>query len=166
MAHERKSCVYLALQRTPDIPRQWLFLVAKSAIRHYCKKGKSVDGKLNKTHQRKFVWDLVNLDVVPEEVLATAAALYARSWQASPVEDMAITNVLYRELRKLLTANEDGYLSLMLQGHLCLEANALLRLTREQGREIRGRIRAKASSIFVDSEPPVMPGAIHFRKEV
>ena len=166
LAQEARVGIYQELKQRPDSPKAYLFQRAKHEILDYRKRGKSVDGRLHKTFKRKLVWALASLDVDLDEAFSAEASLYFRKWQASPIEDLVISRSMYGELRKLLTATEAAYLSLMLQGHLCLEANALLGLTCYKGAKLRKSIRAKARNIFVESEPPVEPGAIHFREEV
>ena len=162
MAQEARLAIYQELRNRPDSPRAHLLQRAKLDILRSRKLGKSVDGKRNKTYNRKFVWALASLDVDLDDAFSAEASLYFRTWQASPVEDLAIPRLGCGELRKRLTTTEAAYLSLKLQGYRRSEATALLGLTFGQGRTVHEHICKKAKDILMVSEPPVEPGASSF----
>lgn len=99
LAQEARLGVVQELQERPASPRTHLFRHAKHEILDYRKRGKSVDGKLDKTYKRQFVWDLASMDADPGHILGQASSRYPRAWQNNPIEDLALANVSYSELR-------------------------------------------------------------------
>ena len=158
LAQEARLGIHQRLKDEPDAPKRYLLQSGRRGILEYRKRGKSVDGKRNQGYKRQFVWVLSSLDVDLDEAFSAEASLFFHTWQASPVEDIAIPRLVCGELRKLLTATEAAYLSLLLQGHLCQEVDTLLGLTCYKGQKTRNSIRAKARQTFEESEPPVAGG--------
>jgi DNA-directed RNA polymerase specialized sigma24 family protein len=148
LAQVARVAVYLELKAKPASPRTHLFRQAKHEILNYRKLGKSVDGKLDKTYRRQFVWALASLDA-PDAVVADRSNLYFKPHQLRPVEDLALTLVAYGELRARLTAQQGQYLSLRLQGYSVREADVLLRVTRGQGGRLRDEIREEAGNVLL-----------------
>lgn len=152
LAQEARLGIYQELKEKPDSPRHHLFRRAKHEILDYRKRGKSVDGKLDKTYKREQVWDLASLDANPRGILAANSSLYFRPHQLRPVEDTALARVSYGELRGSLTEMEDQYLSLRLQGYNNTEASTLLGLTLYRVRWLREEIKRKARKVFFAAE--------------
>lgn len=146
LAQEARLAIYLELKEKPACPRNHLFRRAKHEILDYRKKGKSVDGKLDKTYKRKHIWGLASLDADPVVVVAASSNLYFKPHQLRPVEDLALTRVAYAELRSRLTEQQRQYLSLRLQGYNRREADVLLGLSPRQGERLRDEIRKEAGN--------------------
>jgi len=148
LAQEARLGIFQELREKPDSPHTHLFRRAKQEILDYRKRGKSVDGKLDKTYKRQFVWDLASLDADPTYILGQTSSRYPRPWNQNPVEELAIANVSYSELRSKLSAAEDRYLSLKLQGYTKTEARTLLGLNRHQENRLVDSLREKAKEVL------------------
>lgn len=150
LAQEARLAIYLELKENPACPRNHLFRRAKHEILDYRKKGKSVDGKLDKTYKRKHIWELASLDADPAVVgVAASSTLYFKPHQLRLVEDLALARVAYEELRGRLTEQQDQYFYLRLQGYNGREADALLNLTPRQGQRLRNEIRKEAANTLL-----------------
>ena len=154
LAQEVRVAVYLELKQNPACPRKHLFRRAKHEILDYRKKGKSVDGKLDKTYGRQRVWPLVSLDA-PDAVVADRSNLYFKPHQLRPVEDLALTLAAYGELMGRLTEQQRRYLSLKLQGYNGRGADVVLGLTEYQGSLLRDQIREEAGNVLLAIEKEV-----------
>ena len=148
LAQEIRLAMYHKLKHEPDSPRNFLFQMAKRAMIDHRRKGKSVDGKLYRDYGRRIVWLLVTLDGGPEVVPAEYSGLYVRPHQLRPVEDLALTEVLYEELVGKLTGPQARYLALRLQGLSHREVHALMDMTEWQGRGLRREIKKQATEIW------------------
>ena len=146
LAQEVRLAMHRELLANPDCPRNHLFQRARHVIIDYRKRGKSVDGKLNRTHNRRRVWQLASLDADP------GAARAVQSPQLRPVEDLALARVAYGELMERLTRQQAHYLARRLQGYSGREVDAFLGLSANQGVTIRQKIRAAARECLTDQD--------------
>ena len=146
LAQEVRLAMHRELLANPDSPRNHLFQRARHVIIDYRKRGKSVDGKLNRTYNRRRVWQLASLDADP------GAARAVQSRQLKPVEDLALARVAYGELRKRLTEQQTQYLALRFQGYSVREVDTWLGLSANQGITIRQKIRAAARECLTDQD--------------
>ena len=144
LAQEVRLAIHRELLANPDSPRNHLFQRARHVIIDYRKRGKSVDGKLNRTHRRRQVWKLASLDADP----GVARAVQSR--QLRPVEDLALARVAYGELRERLTEQQAQYLGLRLQGYTGREVDCLLGLSKQQGLLLRRKIQEAAQECLTD----------------
>lgn len=148
LAQEARLGIYQELREKPNSPRHHLFRRAKHEILDYRKRGKSVDGKLDKTYKRDKVWHLAIMDADPGHVLSQTSSLHYRSRDRRPVEELAVSNLTYWELSKKLTDTEEQYLSLKLQGYNKKESRILLGLTPHQEVQLCDSLREKAKAVF------------------
>ena len=144
LAQEVRLAIHRELLANLDSPRNHLFQRARHVIIDYRKRGKSVDGKLNRTHRRRQVWKLASLDADP----GVARAVQSR--QPRPVEDLALARVAYDELRERLTERQAQYLALRLQGYQGTEVDCLLGLSKKQGFLLRRKIKEAAQECLTD----------------
>ena len=144
LAQEVRLAIHRELLANPNSPRNHLFQRARHIIIDYRKRGKSVDGKLNRTHRRNQVWRLASLDADP------GAARAVQSRQPRPVEDLALARVAYGELRERLTEQQAQYLALRLQGYPGTEVDCLLGLSKKQGFLLRRKIKEAAQECLTD----------------
>ena len=144
LAQEVRLAIHRELLANPDSPRNHLFQRARHVIIDYRKRGKSVDGKLNRTHRRRQVWKLASLDADP----GVARAVQSR--QLRPVEDLALARVAYGELREKLTEQQAQYLALRLQGYPGTEVDCLLGLSKKQGFDLRRQIKEVSQQCLTD----------------
>mgnify|MGYP001595764287 FL=1 len=148
LAQEARLAIYRVLKENPACPCGYLFQVAKHEVLDYRRKGKSVDGKLDKTYGRQFLWALVRRDA-PGVVPADDSSLHFKPHQLRPVEDLALTLAAYGELRGRLTEQQARYLSLRLQGYLHREIGLLLGLSRQQGERVTREIKKEAAKTLL-----------------
>ena len=146
IAQEARLAVTKKLRQDPDCHISHLKVKAKSGIRDYRRRGKSVDGKLNETG-RQHPYEVFNIDqVVTEDGNTLIDTLNTHYLPFRITEARALHHVVLDQLRAQLSLEENQVLTLRLRGLSWLEVGEIL----SQGEKKMAQIREKMVSTVIE----------------
>ncbi len=126
IAQEARLAVTKKLRQDPDCHISHLKVKAKSGIRDYRRRGRSIDGKLNETDRQRH-YDMLNLDqIVTEDGNTLVDTLNAHSLPFRITEAQALHRVALDQLKEYLSPEENQALTLRLMGLSWSEVGEIL----------------------------------------
>jgi len=168
LVQEAALAVWLVLRDRPDVSVSFMRVVADHAARDSLIRGRSVDrvlvGGKKKGGRIQNPWSLVSMDALQEDPMrwrtfeSRLVGMARRSGGdlPSPTEDLAVAQILYKELWDTLTPRQRSVLDLRLAGYTQADVARRLRSARtvctsssrrsRVGRKVSGRNRRCASA--------------------
>ncbi len=165
LVQEAALAVWLVLRDRPDVSVSFMRVVADHAARDSLIRGRSVDrvlvGGKKKGGRIQNPWSLVSMDALQEDPMrwrtfeSRLVGMARRSGGdlPSPTEDLAVAQILYKELWDTLTPRQRSVLDLRLAGYTRADVARRLRIRENRVHYIIKAIQARAKGVW--EEPRV-----------